>query len=369
MKSYQITVSTAYVKLLGDAAAGYILAECVHWTQHYSNKNRTERFNIPKQIANDPGWFYKREEDWEEIGITPRVWRRVKRQLEGLGVLEYQFIGSPPRVWMRINFERLHELLDQSGEFDFKNKDEQNVRVTNRQGNEKAASTLTDGKPSSYNTTNTTTNTEYPLPPRGGNQTAEPLVLDSQEERRSEKRIQIGKMELPTWISRESWQDFIQHRKALRKPMTARAAELILNRLTKIAAEHGETGAQLALLDAIANGWQSPYPPKDQAFRGQGNYQTASERSNELLDRWLQEDNGNEEHDCSSTQDMGSEHRAGDSSRSARAVAGGLQGGSRQSVHSSPEEAPARDAGEKLSDSWADLGIAASPTPRRSLFG
>jgi len=102
-----IKVDSAHVKLLGDAAAGYVLAECIRLSNSFSGET-------PKKIANELGWFYKLEEDWESIGITARVWRRVKKQLQELGVLEAQFIGLPPRMWMRINFNQLEALLKET---------------------------------------------------------------------------------------------------------------------------------------------------------------------------------------------------------------------------------------------------------------
>lgn len=370
MKSYHIGVSTAYVNLLGDISAGYVLAECIHWTRHYSNNNRTERFNIPRQIANDPGWFYKTESDWQEIGVTARVWRRVKKQLEELGLLECQFIGTPARIWMRIDFARLHEMLKDSGEFDFTGEVGQNVKASDLVG-QKVTPALSKRQTPSYNTTNTTTNTEYPLTPRGGNQTATPLVDDLNPEEPKKRKTPAAKLELPPWLSRESWEDFVEHRKALRKPMTPKAGELILKKLQAIAAEHGEQAAQESLLNSIAAGWQGVFPPKDTAPTAPtstGSFVPVNDKNHNLINSWLEEDNGNETNDRQSAANMGSQHRTSDSDRSAGSLAADLPGSSGRAVCGGAEKTPARDAGAAVSDSWADLGLATKPATEHGVF-
>ena len=111
MKNYNVVVNASHVRLLGDAAAGFALGECIQTAELYSSNQRIDKYEIPRQLENEPGWFSKTEADWEEIGVTARVWRRVKRQLEDLGVIETRFIGAPPRVWMRVDIPKLQALL------------------------------------------------------------------------------------------------------------------------------------------------------------------------------------------------------------------------------------------------------------------
>lgn len=108
---------------------------------------------------------------------------------------------------------------------------------------------------------------DNPLTPRGGNQTAAPLVDDLKPEEKKRKP-RVGNLDLPSWLSREIWEDFVEHRKALRKPMTPKAGELILKKLQSIAADHGEQAAQESLLNSIAAGWQGVFPPKGSTSAG-----------------------------------------------------------------------------------------------------
>ena len=51
---------------------------------------------------------------------------------------------------------------------------------------------------------------------------------------------------------------FAEHRKKLKKPMTGRAKELLLSKLSKMARTEQE---QIAILDqSIVNGWQGVFP-------------------------------------------------------------------------------------------------------------
>lgn len=65
---------------------------------------------------------------------------------------------------------------------------------------------------------------------------------------------------LPEWLPADRWQDFIDHRKAIRKAMTAKARERMLRHLAALKAKGHDV---LALMDiAIRSGWQDVYEPK-----------------------------------------------------------------------------------------------------------
>ena len=56
-------------------------------------------------------------------------------------------------------------------------------------------------------------------------------------------------------------QDFEEHRKALRKPLTDKARQLLIKKLNKLA---GNTERKIELLEtAIECGWLTVYPPKN----------------------------------------------------------------------------------------------------------
>lgn len=65
---------------------------------------------------------------------------------------------------------------------------------------------------------------------------------------------------LPDWLPANRWADFIEHRKALRKPMTDKARARMLTHLAGLKAKGHDV---LALMDtAIRSGWQDVYEPK-----------------------------------------------------------------------------------------------------------
>lgn len=68
------------------------------------------------------------------------------------------------------------------------------------------------------------------------------------------------KNELPEWLDQDDWDDFIQHRKELRKPMTDTAKRRMLRKLGKMK-DAGEYIPEV-IDQSIRNGWQDIYPAK-----------------------------------------------------------------------------------------------------------
>lgn len=59
---------------------------------------------------------------------------------------------------------------------------------------------------------------------------------------------------LPDWLPLEDWQGFIEMRKAIKKPMTDRAVQMIINKLSKM------KGTPSAILQqSIINNWQDVF--------------------------------------------------------------------------------------------------------------
>jgi hypothetical protein len=58
----------------------------------------------------------------------------------------------------------------------------------------------------------------------------------------------------------EDWQSFVHHRSEIGKPLTSRAAKVILEKLLGM----GHDQAILAIGNSIASGWRDVYPPRDQ---------------------------------------------------------------------------------------------------------
>ena len=66
---------------------------------------------------------------------------------------------------------------------------------------------------------------------------------------------------LPDWLEKDLWQDFKEHRNKLRKPMTSRAEETVIKKLTWLK-EQGHNPRH-CLLTAIERGWLSVFEPKE----------------------------------------------------------------------------------------------------------
>ncbi|MGN6223681.1 hypothetical protein [Pseudoxanthomonas sp.] len=84
--------------------------------------------------------------------------------------------------------------------------------------------------------------------------------MRTREEKRREEKKDLQREVLPDWLPAEKWQDFVDHRKASRKPMTDKARERMLRHLGDLKAKGHDV---LALMDtAIRSGWQDVYEPK-----------------------------------------------------------------------------------------------------------
>lgn len=85
-----------------------------------------------------------------------------------------------------------------------------------------------------------------------------------QEQEKDKGKAPASGFALPPWIPPDSWKEFEDHRKKLRKPMTDRARQLIVAELEKLKPAEP---AQL-LAQSIRNGWQDVFPLKEKTGRG-----------------------------------------------------------------------------------------------------
>lgn len=75
-----------------------------------------------------------------------------------------------------------------------------------------------------------------------------------------------GKMRIPDWVPAEAWAGYVEMRKAIKKPMTPRAAEL---RIKDLEAFHAQGFDLAQILDqSTTNNWTDLYEPKDKTPRG-----------------------------------------------------------------------------------------------------
>ena len=118
------------------------------------------------------------------------------------------------------------------------------------------------------------------------------------------------KTPLPAWLSEELWEDFKEHRKLLRKPLTPLAATRILKTLNQVAADYSEAEARQCLDTSIANGWLGVFPPKAQAATSP-RYQSLDERNQSVFDDFLKGDtDGKQGNDHQSAEELGGQHWA-----------------------------------------------------------
>lgn len=68
-------------------------------------------------------------------------------------------------------------------------------------------------------------------------------------------------LELPSWLPREAWIEWCQHRRELRKPITETAARKSIRRLDEYRVDG--ISPSTVIDHSIANGWQGLYPPKN----------------------------------------------------------------------------------------------------------
>lgn len=86
------------------------------------------------------------------------------------------------------------------------------------------------------------------------------VTVTHREEKKREEKKEVQREVLPDWLPAEKWQDFVEHRKAIRKPMTDRARAQMLKHLAGMKAQGHDVPT---LMDtAIRSGWQDVYPPK-----------------------------------------------------------------------------------------------------------
>jgi hypothetical protein len=101
-------------------------------------------------------------------------------------------------------------------------------------------------------------------------------ITKNQEPRKEKNRGQPA-LVLPDWMPDSVWQEWRQHRKAIRKPLTAGAEDLTLR---KLAAMHDAGHDPIAVLQtSIANGWTGVFEPAERSPP------SAAQRSTSAADR------------------------------------------------------------------------------------
>lgn len=114
----------------------------------------------------------------------------------------------------------------------------------------------------------------------------------SKKSNRHNAPVLVLREPIPDWLDDEAWNDWVSHRKSMRKPLTSRAAELCFKELAELRRQ-GFDPVQI-INTSILNGWQGLFAPKQQTARGGqtngqgGNRQEQLEQRNHAAgDEWL----------------------------------------------------------------------------------
>ncbi|WLW64292.1 hypothetical protein RA224_12945 [Achromobacter aegrifaciens] len=77
------------------------------------------------------------------------------------------------------------------------------------------------------------------------------------------KRLRLTEFNLPDWLPRDAWVDWVEHRIAVKAPMTERAATMAINHLAKLRAAGNDPVAVIE--QSVRSGkWTDLYPLRDQ---------------------------------------------------------------------------------------------------------
>lgn len=88
----------------------------------------------------------------------------------------------------------------------------------------------------------------------------EPSVNQKQRSQASSTDKENG-IALPAWLPESVWGSYLDHRKAMKSPMTPRAQELTIRKIVEIRDSGHDPVA--AIEQTIINGWKGVFPPRD----------------------------------------------------------------------------------------------------------
>jgi hypothetical protein len=115
----------------------------------------SQLFYWSKRVRSSDGWFYKTRQEWtEETCLSRSEQESARRRLVALGIMDEELRGTPAKLWFRLNRPTLAELADAltaSGQ-------EDSQQVGRNPANWMA------GKLPTTNSTESTTDTLFPLP-------------------------------------------------------------------------------------------------------------------------------------------------------------------------------------------------------------
>lgn len=98
---------------------------------------------------------------------------------------------------------------------------------------------------------------------------------------KSQSKKQIASVDLPEWLDKSLWEEFVQFRKEMKKPMTELIQKKTVTRLDKMRSE-GQN-VEDVLNQSMANGWQGIFEVKSNKGNNYGNQQQRTKSVAEIV--------------------------------------------------------------------------------------
>ena len=205
-------------------------------------------------------WFFQTAEMLEELtGLKKDKQKRIIDCLVNLNIIEQKNIGIPCKRHFKINYEELEKLL-----MDFSKLEE--VKTENK----------FEEKPQ-------TSKRNFSNLIIKENNINESNINESNIEKNKKEKTEIHFT--PIYQSeefKETFNEFIDMRKTIKKPATKKAIEMIMIKLEKL---NNEEKAIKMLERSIINNWQDVYEIQERGSNGSNNYKSTSKGKREVITR------------------------------------------------------------------------------------
>ena len=213
-----ITVNKDLIKVLGLEEA-ILFGELASEYDYWSTRNEIEN-----------GYFYSTIENIEEkTTLTAYKQRKCLENLKNKGIIDIQIKGMPAKRYIKINEEQVFQI--------FNNKLLKNLTTRSENFSQQDVKKL------------------------NGNNNIINNNKNNKKEKESEFDIVINNNFKDEELKQTIY-EFIKMRKTIKKPLTTRALELMINKLKKIT---NNTKEQIAILNnSIMNNWLGIFPLKEE---------------------------------------------------------------------------------------------------------
>lgn len=244
-----IAFNKHYVRIGCGINGALMLSQLVYWSKRSSNN----------------GFIYKTQDEWEdETGLTRREQETARKRLKELGFLIEVKRGVPCKVHYKVEFSVLYNTLISYAQ----------KRQTSMAESAKLVGTnapYSDGGKRQSITENTQENTSEIKKINKKNPDGA-----QQKKPESKNSFDAKSVELPENVNRDLWNQFVEMRNSLKKPLTENAVKLVLKKLT----EFGQLANQ-AIETSIIGNYTGIYPPKAQSQHPITNQQNSNQAPQE----------------------------------------------------------------------------------------